>query len=220
MSKMKKLPEIQLSDFYPFNLAAELGCDENMIYIAGMQTALDMLTERERKVVACRYQDRLTLEETGRLFNVNRERIRQIEAKALRKLRHPARVKMYVALPRSKLYELVDKYDKLARGYERLKEAYTIATNKDVNESEINSRISLNIKLEELDFSVRTYNCLRRAGKDTLWKICDLTADELIKIRNLGRKSAQAQEVVYKLAEYGLTLSGETTVDEAAGRTV
>ena len=57
--------------------------------------ALDTLTDRERKVIELRFglidgQAR-TLEEVGKEFKVTRERIRQIEAKALRKLRHPSR---------------------------------------------------------------------------------------------------------------------------------
>jgi RNA polymerase primary sigma factor len=56
---------------------------------------LSELTDRERKVILLRFgleDDRSrTLEEVGKEFNVTRERIRQIEAKALRKLRHPSR---------------------------------------------------------------------------------------------------------------------------------
>ncbi len=56
---------------------------------------LDTLTDRERKVLCLRFglEDgrARTLEEVGREFKVTRERIRQIEAKALRKLRHPSR---------------------------------------------------------------------------------------------------------------------------------
>lgn len=59
---------------------------------------LDTLTEREQRVLILRFglQDgrTRTLEEVGKEFNVTRERIRQIEAKALRKLRHPSRVRM------------------------------------------------------------------------------------------------------------------------------
>jgi len=60
-----------------------------------VQNALSVLTERERQVLEMRFglldgKD-YTLEEVGRYFNVTRERIRQIEAKALRKLRHPTR---------------------------------------------------------------------------------------------------------------------------------
>ena len=60
-------------------------------------SVLNSLTPREEKVLRLRYgvddgRPR-TLEEVGREFNVTRERIRQIEAKALRKLRHPSRSK-------------------------------------------------------------------------------------------------------------------------------
>jgi RNA polymerase primary sigma factor len=60
-----------------------------------VQSALGALSERERQVLELRFglidgKDH-TLEEVSRYFNVTRERIRQIEAKALRKLRHPTR---------------------------------------------------------------------------------------------------------------------------------
>ena len=62
-----------------------------------LREILETLTDRERQVIDFRYglSDGYTrtLEEVGRLFNVTRERIRQIEAKALRKLRHPSRIK-------------------------------------------------------------------------------------------------------------------------------
>lgn len=63
----------------------------------GLPEALKTLSEREQKVLALRFgfeRDPMTLEEIGKMFNVNRERIRQIEAKALRKLRHPSRLRM------------------------------------------------------------------------------------------------------------------------------
>jgi RNA polymerase primary sigma factor len=60
-----------------------------------LKEVLDTLTDREQKVLILRFglEDGRyrTLEEVGREFNVTRERIRQIEAKALRKLRHPSR---------------------------------------------------------------------------------------------------------------------------------
>ncbi|MCC8052119.1 MAG: RNA polymerase sigma factor RpoD [Clostridiales bacterium] len=62
-----------------------------------LSTALESLTDRERQVIKLRFglEDgrARTLEEVGKEFNVTRERIRQIEAKALRKLRHPSRSK-------------------------------------------------------------------------------------------------------------------------------
>ena len=63
-----------------------------------LETVLDTLEPREREVVDYRFglSDGCvrTLEEVGRYFNVTRERVRQIEAKALRKLRHPSRTRM------------------------------------------------------------------------------------------------------------------------------
>ncbi|MCB0079344.1 MAG: sigma-70 family RNA polymerase sigma factor, partial [Caldilineaceae bacterium] len=60
-----------------------------------MEEILDQLSERERQVLIMRFglEDGInrTLEDVGREFNVTRERVRQIEAKALRKLRHPLR---------------------------------------------------------------------------------------------------------------------------------
>ena len=62
-----------------------------------LMEVLDTLSEREKKVLMLRFglEDGRprTLEEVGKEFNVTRERIRQIEAKALRKLRHPSRSK-------------------------------------------------------------------------------------------------------------------------------
>jgi RNA polymerase primary sigma factor len=60
-----------------------------------MGSTLNTLTERERKILALRFGindgSPRTLEEVGNIFDVTRERVRQIEAKALKKLRHPTR---------------------------------------------------------------------------------------------------------------------------------
>ena len=65
---------------------------------ANIQKILSTLTPREEKVIRMRYGiddgHLRTLEEVGFAFNVTRERIRQIEAKALRKLRHPSKSKI------------------------------------------------------------------------------------------------------------------------------
>ncbi len=60
-----------------------------------LESVLDTLTDREEQVLRLRLDDgrTRTLEEVGKEFGVTRERIRQIEAKALRKLRHPSRSK-------------------------------------------------------------------------------------------------------------------------------
>jgi RNA polymerase primary sigma factor len=86
----------ELGDFIPDNEAMTPGdAAAREILREQVQNALSVLNERERQVLELRYglvdgKDH-TLEEVGKYFNVTRERIRQIEAKALRKLRHPTR---------------------------------------------------------------------------------------------------------------------------------
>lgn len=58
--------------------------------------------------------------------------------------------------------------------------------------------------IEELDLSVRSYNCLKRAGINTVAELCAKTDAEMIKVRNLGKKSLE--EVKQKLAALGLSL--------------
>lgn len=58
--------------------------------------------------------------------------------------------------------------------------------------------------IEELDLSVRSYNCLKRAGIDTIGELVRKTEDDMMKVRNMGKKSLQ--EVKEKLAKLGLTL--------------
>ena len=65
----------------------------------------------------------------------------------------------------------------------------------------------LEMTIEELDLSVRSFNCLKRAGINTVEDLISKTEDEMMKVRNLGRKSLE--EVINKLAAMGLSLSRE-----------
>lgn len=61
----------------------------------------------------------------------------------------------------------------------------------------------LNMNIDELELSVRSYNCLKRAGINTVEELCNKTSDDMMKVRNLGRKSLE--EVHAKLKELGLS---------------
>ena len=60
--------------------------------------------------------------------------------------------------------------------------------------------------IEELDLSVRSYNCLKRAGIDTVQQLSEMTEVKLTRIRNLGNNCVQ--EIKGKLAKIGVTLQG------------
>jgi DNA-directed RNA polymerase subunit alpha len=66
------------------------------------------------------------------------------------------------------------------------------------------SNKKLEKKIEDLDLSVRSYNCLKRAGIHTVGELTQKTEEEMMRVRNLGRKSLK--EVVQKLREIGLDL--------------
>ena len=63
----------------------------------------------------------------------------------------------------------------------------------------------LEMSIDELELSVRSYNCLKRAGINTVEELCNKTSDDMMKVRNLGRKSLE--EVLAKLKELGLQLN-------------
>jgi len=60
------------------------------------------------------------------------------------------------------------------------------------------------MSIEDLDLSMRSYNCLKRAGINTVSELLQRNEEEMIKVRNLGKKSLE--EVVKKLSELGLSL--------------
>ena len=68
----------------------------------------------------------------------------------------------------------------------------------------VNDEKLLDRTIEELDLSVRSYNCLKRAGINTVHDLTEKTEPEMMKVRNLGRKSLE--EVKVKLADLGLGL--------------
>ncbi|MCR4672223.1 MAG: DNA-directed RNA polymerase subunit alpha [Lachnospiraceae bacterium] len=73
-----------------------------------------------------------------------------------------------------------------------------------VNSKDDTKEKILAVNIDELELSVRSYNCLKRAGINTVEELTNRTAEDMMKVRNLGRKSLD--EVLNKLAELGLSL--------------
>ena len=79
----------------------------------------------------------------------------------------------------------------------------TVINDKDDGEK----KTVLDMSIDELELSVRSYNCLKRAGINTVSELANKTSDEMMKVRNLGRKSLD--EVLLKLKGLGLELSSQ-----------
>jgi len=83
---------------------------------------------------------------------------------------------------------------------ENAKTAEVMVTKEDNEKEKV-----LEMNIDELELSVRSYNCLKRAGINTVEELCNRTSDDMMKVRNLGRKSLE--EVLAKLKELGLQLN-------------
>ena len=79
-----------------------------------------------------------------------------------------------------------------------------------VQQEEKSTNTKLDWKIEDLNLSVRSYNCLKRANINTVGELTLKTEEEMMKVRNLGRKSLK--EVVQKLREIGLDLKNSTSL--------
>lgn len=176
---------------YPLNLIENIFGSEIDFELAEdfdgtLEYVLHNLTERERKVIKMRFEENLTYEKCGKAFGVTRERIRQVEVKALRKLRHPSRATMIK-------YGIRKYIDRQVNGITEFYEARL--RGKEPPQLE-------NMSIENMDLSVRSYNCLKRAGIVTVKDLIKLEPNELASIRNLGRRSYD--EIVAKIEKYGL----------------
>jgi DNA-directed RNA polymerase subunit alpha len=85
---------------------------------------------------------------------------------------------------------------------EKVKDAEIMVEKEDDKKEKV-----LEMTIEELDLSVRSYNCLKRAGINTVQELCAKSEEEMMKVRNLGRKSLE--EVQEKLENLGLSLRKE-----------
>lgn len=138
----------------------------------------EYLTEREIYVIKMRFIKQLTLKHIGKLLNVGTERIRQIEAKALHKLRRKYIMNVLV-------YKIDNDIENKKQELNRLKDEI----DKYNNLIESKGLVNKDYDIFELKFSIRTTNCLVRRNIDSLEKLVKYTLNgEILKVRNLGKK--------------------------------
>jgi len=97
--------------------------------------------------------------------------------------------------------KILDEHLKLFINLTSSVDSVEIMIEKDENEK----KKALEMTIEELDLTVRSYNCLKRAGINTVEELIQRNEEEMMKVRNLGRKSLE--EVITKLAALGLGFS-------------
>lgn len=176
--------------------------------------AISHLIPREKKVLRLRYIGEMTQEQVGEMLGIKRERVRQIEAKALAKIRRNDAA-MYVIVNGVKAYVEYRIREGIEAGLEikrkELEAQYAMQQEEADNaeKEKWNEKISRLVKarattVEELGLTIRPFNCLWRAGCETVGDILDKypTYDDAIGIRNLGKKSLD--EISVKLRYLGL----------------
>lgn len=99
--------------------------------------------------------------------------------------------------------KILDEHFKL---FENLNEAVKDATVMAVSQQKTENKYNA-LNLEELDLSVRSYNCLKRNGLKTVQDLCNMKESELMTVRNLGKKSYK--EIIDKLENMGLRLQSD-----------
>ena len=98
---------------------------------------------------------------------------------------------------------LIEQFELFTRVDEE-KEVRHVAVEKDVSGK---TEKILEMQIEDLDLSVRSFNCLKRASVNTVGDLAEKTEEDMMKVRNLGRKSLE--EVIQKLESLGLSLKKE-----------
>jgi hypothetical protein len=219
---------------YPYNLVDEIlpvEAPERALMdddqLKGLDYAINTyLSDRERDILILYFKDGLTLDDVGAIEHVTRERVRQIVAKACRKLRHPC-ARAYIErgfrtvsgeLEAQASARWADEIRSLeARYVDRVNDLRKKIANIDQRSADMSviadviaaknfiDDIDASIaSIASMDLSVRSYNCLWRAGIRTVGAICEKSASELLCVRNLGRRSFD--EIVSTLHARGMHL--------------
>lgn len=203
---------------YPYNIVEWLNSKTEGEYEFSPSSVRRLVeqtfTDKESRVAVLRWSNHMTFDAVAKEMGLSRERIRQIEAKALRKMVHPARLAEFSCVLRKELTILLAEKakieERLAKAEERIDALIEkIEPNAPKQEQEERNPI-LDMEIAELDLSVRSYNCLGRYFKHykaTVGDILTIDEDDFYNIRNLGRKSAE--EIITKVHWFGLKMKWE-----------
>ena len=227
--EMSYNPTSKLVQIYPYNLFLNIlnynGRDNDSgldilyhLYPPALLKAVSGLDDRENEVIQMRYLEKMTLEQVGRQYGVTRERIRQVEAHAIRKLRHPSLIRTYKYdfIPErsmemfeescSNAISILEKFQKNA-----IKFQYEISES-DVEPDVIDRIDDLSVSIDELDLTCRVRNLLLRAGVRSIRDLTMMTSKDVTDLRNAGKFALN--EIRNKLHERGMKLADEVNDEE------
>lgn len=179
------------------------------------------LDEREQQIVLGFFKDEKTLQKLGEEHFITRERVRQIIARSVEKLDYinsklnwfyddDKEVKRLFKEKENKVAELTENLKQLA---DALIWSNSMYFNDDTTLGEIRAYLKTSedynktLTINDLDLTVRTYNCLHRANIENVLELTQMTEDDLMKIRNFGKRCLS--EVKEQLEHLGYSLREE-----------
>ncbi len=170
---------------------------------AGVQYVISTLSDKGQKVIYYRYQERKTYEEIAEIMSLSIERIRQIEYNALHKLQKPYRWNIMQ-------YGVIGYTQKMSDlSYERgYNEGYTVGYHSGVHnagdgvEKNLLLLDCLKQPIEQLNLSVRSFNCLKRSGYNTVGEVSRLDNESIQQIKSL--KKNNKNEIANVLENLGI----------------
>ena len=196
-----------------------------------MPVILKKLTDRERKVIEHRVRDAMSLDEVGKSLGLSAERVRQIEQRAYRKLKwqgskayllceegyytdsNEIREKVLKDTFVKKRMAECEKLDKIIEAKKNRVEVL-LQTEKNLSKEEaqrrvekLNTVVTDDTEICELDFTVRTFNCLTRNGISTVGQLRKAKKKDLMAITAFGYKCFV--EVQTTLERFGIAYTGE-----------
>lgn len=199
---------------FPLGLLDDLFGDPNAVpelppdFDGSLAYVMSTLDYRTTECILMRYQNHMTFADIALNFGVTRSRVQQIVARGMRKLRHPSRLRFI----KYGVAEVLRRETARAAGVARQRAEENAVKNYILSQARESAEgckgdkvMYYGMKLSDIDFSVRAYNCLRRAGCYTVGDVLNMTAIGFVRIRNCGVKTRE--EILTKIERMGFDCS-------------
>lgn len=181
------------------------------VSVENLLVEIAKLGDKDQNLLEMRFREGLTYRECAERVGVSHSRVRTLIDKSINRLRHPERMKNFLTVPYADYIEKEKKLKAVLSENNALKQELSgVCQEKksmeilEKREKEAKREKVMNMPLEEMGLSTRTFNCLYRANKRTLKDLTEMTEHDYRKVRNLGNKCIQ--EIVWTLKKYGMDI--------------